>query len=779
MSGIGDCTNSRRLNLRILLCWSLLTAVAWAGPTITSISPTSGPPFTQVTVIGTGFGTSQGTVSFNGVAGTIVSWSNTQIVVDAPNGSAGSGAVEVNWNSSSFSFSFTPTINSISPQNVPAGQTVSVVGQNFGSTAGSVTLAGETVQIVSWSSNSISIKVPANVPTGVDAVVVTSSIGSSPPSSLNVQFAPSVSRISPTFGPPNTQVTVSGTGFGANTSGTVSFNGVAGTIVSWTNTQIVVTAPNGSAGSGPVVVSWQGVNSNSFVFNFLPTIFNLSPSTVGVGWTLSVVGQNFGSSRGSVTLNGSALTPSSWSTNSITIPVVSSDCTGSIVVTTAIGASNTSTLTVQGTSCNALLTVAASASPRANSAGWNNTSVTVSFTCSGGVAPVTCPPPQTVSTQGANQVITGTAKDSSGATAQASVTLNIDLTAPTLAISSPANGVSLTSSPTSVSGTVSDALSGVASVTCDGAAATVQSGSYACSVPLNAGADTITVQATDAAGNTASQSVNAALIVPAALTSFSPTSASVGSLITVQGSGFAQTGFPPEITLNQEGGGTIVAPISTAGSGTLSFVLPSGAATGPITITVDGLTTVSSSPLSVVSSSTFSLSAGPSSVTLLPGQSAIVQVSLASTSGLTQLASLSVSGVPSGVTASFQPPQITAGQFSFLTLTAPTSQASSSSALTISANATVQGISQTQTTAVSLNVQAPSGSATFAGQVAVTDAYSTPLAGVTVSFTGTNYTGAQTGCSGSTTTDAGGNFVLNGLSSSCTGSQMIQYNPRP
>jgi RHS repeat-associated protein len=112
-----------------------------------------------------------------------------------------------------------------------------------------------------------------------------------------------------------------------------------------------------------------------------------------------------------------------------------------------------------------------------------------------------------------------------------------------------------------------------------------------------------------------------------------------------------------------------------------------------------------------------------------------------------------------------------------LTLSAPGTQSPSSSTLTVSATATTQGILQTQSASVGLNIQASSGSATFTGQVAVTGPYNPPLVGVTVSFTGTNYTGAQTGCTGSTTTDAGGNFALNGLSGSCTGSQMIQYNP--
>src|SRR6185312_15146725 len=52
-----------------------------------------------------------------------------------------------------------------------------------------------------------------------------------------------------------------------------------------------------------------------------------------------------------------------------------------------------------------------------------------------------------------------------------------------------------------ISGTVTDALSGVNGVTCAGVAASIVSGSFTCTVSLTRGTNSIAVNATDSAGN--------------------------------------------------------------------------------------------------------------------------------------------------------------------------------------------------------------------------------------------------------------------------------------
>lgn len=114
-------------------------------------------------------------------------------------------------------------------------------------------------------------------------------------------------------------------------------------------------------------------------------------------------------------------------------------------------------------------TIAAAVSPAPNAAGWHKSDVTVSFTCADAISGIAmCPLPATVNVEGANQVVSGTATDRAGNSATASVALNIDKTLPAVTIFAPADGAMLSTSPVSITGAITEALSGVADVTCNG-----------------------------------------------------------------------------------------------------------------------------------------------------------------------------------------------------------------------------------------------------------------------------------------------------------------------
>lgn len=98
-----------------------------------------------------------------------------------------------------------------------------------------------------------------------------------------------------------------------------------------------------------------------------------------------------------------------------------------------------------------------SASPVANANGWNNTDVTVTFGCAdnqSGIA--SCKTPIIVNSEGANQIIDGTAVDVAGNTAATSVVLNIDKTIPVINIVSPVSGSELIENPPTISISYSD-----------------------------------------------------------------------------------------------------------------------------------------------------------------------------------------------------------------------------------------------------------------------------------------------------------------------------------
>jgi len=82
-----------------------------------------------------------------------------------------------------------------------------------------------------------------------------------------------------------------------------------------------------------------------------PSITSLSPTVGNVGTSVTITGTNFGATQRSstVTFNGTAATPTSWSTNgtSIAVPVPTGATTGDVLVTVGGATSNAVSFTVQ------------------------------------------------------------------------------------------------------------------------------------------------------------------------------------------------------------------------------------------------------------------------------------------------------------------------------------------------------------------------------------------------------------------------------------------------
>lgn len=148
-------------------------------------------------------------------------------------------------------------------------------------------------------------------------------------------------------------------------------------------------------------------------------------------------------------------------------------------------------------------TISADIWPEPNANNWNNASVVVRFTCTD--APVSCSSPVPVTTETTNFEVEGTADD--GVTeVDTSAFVNIDVTAPSVTITSPSSG-STTATSVNVVATVSDARSGVGAAYCNGEPATIDAGEVECSVPLEKGRNAIIVSAVDLAGNSRSHSI--------------------------------------------------------------------------------------------------------------------------------------------------------------------------------------------------------------------------------------------------------------------------------
>ncbi|MCL5289261.1 MAG: IPT/TIG domain-containing protein [Acidobacteria bacterium] len=283
-------------------------------PTVTSVSPTSGPTGggTAVLITGTGF-RAGATVTFGATAATgVVVSSATSILATSPAGGAGAVNVivtntdtQTDTLASGFTYTAAPVVSSVTPSSGPVagGTTVTITGANFVAGATVTFGANPATGVVFNSATSLTAVSPAGA---AGAVSVTVTNPSTQSGTLPLAFtyaqppAPSITSVNPTSGPASggAPITIAGANFQAGATVTVGGTPATGVIVV-SAISITAVTPAHAAGTVNVVVTNPGPQSGTlfsgYTFNPAPTVTSVVASSgpTSGGTVVIVNGTNF------------------------------------------------------------------------------------------------------------------------------------------------------------------------------------------------------------------------------------------------------------------------------------------------------------------------------------------------------------------------------------------------------------------------------------------------------------------------------------------------------
>jgi hypothetical protein len=301
---------------------AIALAYVWPPPpTVTGVSPSTGPTTggTTVNVTGTNllnvssvkFGTASAGFSCNN-AGSLCS-------ATAPAGTAGTVDVTVTTASGTsglspadqYTYVTPPAVTNVSPNQGPltAGTPVTITGTNLSPATG-VNFGANPATGVTCSATSCTVTAPAGVAGTVDVTVTTTGGGTSA-INANDKYTyvplPTVTSISPTAGPlgAGTSVTINGANLNPSSSPatTVKFgaNPASGVSCNVGGTSCTVTAPAGAAGVVDVTVTTVGGTSatspaDQYTYTPAPTVTGILPvgGSFNGGTSVTITGTNLG-----------------------------------------------------------------------------------------------------------------------------------------------------------------------------------------------------------------------------------------------------------------------------------------------------------------------------------------------------------------------------------------------------------------------------------------------------------------------------------------------------
>ncbi|MCZ8216782.1 MAG: IPT/TIG domain-containing protein, partial [Cyclobacteriaceae bacterium] len=314
-------------------------------PTISSFSPLQGIAGTSVTITGTNFSTTatNNIVKFNNTTATVTAATTTSLTVAVPAGAtSGTISVQVGSQTAVSADSFTvipvPTITSFSPLQGIAGNSVTITGTNFSTTAANnvVKFNNTTATVTAASTTSLMVTVPTAATSGTISVQVGSQTAVSV-QSFTIIPKPTITSFSPLQGVVGTSVTITGTNFSTTAAdNVVKFNNTTATVASASTTSLTVSVPTGAtSGNISVQVSSQTVVS-SLSFMVLPTttITGFEPYEGTAGSVITISGTNFesNSTQNIVTFNNVVGQVIDGNSTSIKVMVPEGATTGKIKV---------------------------------------------------------------------------------------------------------------------------------------------------------------------------------------------------------------------------------------------------------------------------------------------------------------------------------------------------------------------------------------------------------------------------------------------------------------
>jgi hypothetical protein len=545
---------------------------------VTNLSPTNGAEGSHVEIDGFGF-TSTSVVNFTGPTGAGVDASTitvnpagTSIDAVVPVGAL-SGPIKATNGSgltatSAQSFTVGPVITGFSVDHGVVGDALTINGRNLQGTT-QVDFDGivQTPVTVNGAGTTITTTVPAGADTGLISLQTPLFTAHSPAAFTVV---PKITSFSPTSGPVGTSVTLTGTRMSLVTGVDVNGTAVSDFTLGGDDDHLIVTVPTG-ASTGKITVKEPSLLGTTSTGDFTITsgITGFAPASGTAGSDVTITGTDLGGAS-SVTFNGVSAAIASNTATTIHATVPAGATSGPIVVTTATGpvpsaesflvpatissftpiagGSGSDPVTIHGTGFTSVSAVAFNAVPVSSYSVVDGGTITTTVPATATTGKITVTTDAGTATSSDDFVVNPVVDSLSSSTALTGHAITLtgrNLGAVTGVDVGGVPGTFWMPSPTEVSVTVPDAaVTGPVSVH------TLASGA-----PV----------------------VGPTLTVLPAILGFSPVSGSPGDTITITGSGLkniVSVGFA----------GSVSAVPATTAAQSLTVAVPTGATTGPITV---------------------------------------------------------------------------------------------------------------------------------------------------------------------------------------------------